>query len=64
MSTEQKTGCSTRLDTPADIGEQLQVLQVHPRDNCSSSTATADAGRGAARAFCTVNRAAEHTGRA
>ncbi|WP_460859600.1 UxaA family hydrolase [Rheinheimera gaetbuli] len=33
MSTEQQPGCSTKLDTPADIGEQLQVLQVHPRDN-------------------------------
>mgnify|MGYP006202544999 CR=1 FL=1 len=33
MSTEQKPGCSIKLDTPADIGEQLQVLQVHPRDN-------------------------------
>ncbi|MDP5137714.1 altronate dehydratase family protein [Rheinheimera baltica] len=33
MSTEQKTGCSITLDTPADIGEQLQVLQVHSRDN-------------------------------
>ncbi|HEY9043049.1 MAG TPA: altronate dehydratase, partial [Rheinheimera sp.] len=33
MSTEQKPGCSTKLDAPADIGEQLQVLQVHPRDN-------------------------------
>ncbi|MDP5188312.1 UxaA family hydrolase [Rheinheimera baltica] len=33
MSTEQKTGCSITLDTPADIGEQLKVLQVHPRDN-------------------------------
>lgn len=33
MSTEQQPGCSTKLDTPADIGEQLHVLQVHPRDN-------------------------------
>lgn len=33
MSTEQQPGCSTKLNTPADIGEQLHVLQVHPRDN-------------------------------
>ena len=33
MNTEQKPGCSTRLETPADIGEQLQVLRVHDRDN-------------------------------
>lgn len=33
MSTEQKPGCSVSLTEPADPGEQLTLLQVHPRDN-------------------------------
>lgn len=33
MSIELKPGCSTALADPADHCDQLQVLQVHPRDN-------------------------------
>lgn len=33
MTTEQKPGCSVAIADPVSAPEQLQVLQVHPRDN-------------------------------
>ncbi|KKO47220.1 altronate hydrolase [Arsukibacterium ikkense] len=55
MSTEQKPGCSVTLNAPVDPGEQLTLLQVHPRDNVLVALQPLAAGSALAEPFAHIS---------